>query len=431
MTVSNSVDTLDVYLYGTHLAQVRRGRELHRLEWEWTADAAARWGVGSSVAGHAIAIGEPGTALSDLRAGVVAAGLLPEGDARLHYAVNAAIDPDDTFALLRRYGRDTAGALDFVPRDVAEGTGRPARPAPVRLSASEVRALLVEAGTSRRGGGLTSISLAGLVPKIALERDVDGTWVQPPPGQPSTWILKVAHPEGSEAFDVVDTEAACLDLGRRVGVTSIDAEIVEFDGLRAIAVSRYDRVPVPHEGSEPRMVRLHQEDLAQALAINTADPSRKFQRGRRIPSWASAATVVRAGRGPLSPLARLVAFSFLVGNTDHHAKNTSFLRFPDGRVGLAPGYDIAAHLHHPGPHRTALDVAGESDFAALEITHVIEEVASWGVPRDAARAAATDVVTSLRDALAVIDRARHPGVRAEVWAVVEERVAQAAARLGA
>ncbi|GAB48517.1 type II toxin-antitoxin system HipA family toxin [Mobilicoccus pelagius] len=416
-------DVLDVVLYGTHVAEVRRGREPHRLDWTWTADAAARWGVGARVVGHAAPVGEPGARLHDLRAGVVVAGLLPEGQARLHYAVNAGIDPDDTFAMLRRYGRDTAGALDFVPR-----TGRPGDPAaePVPLGDAQVRELLERAGSSRRDGGLTSISLAGLVPKIALRRAADGSWWQPPPGIPSTWILKVAHPVGSDAADVVDTEAACLDLGRRVGVTTVQAEVIEVDGLRAIAVSRYDRMPDGRSG----VARLHQEDLAQALGLNTADPARKFQRGRTIPSWRAASDVIRAGRGRLSPLARLVAFSWLVGNSDHHAKNTSFLRHADGRVDVAPAYDVAAHLHHPGAHRTALDLAGESDFDALTVAHVVDEVASWGVPGDAARAAVVDVVTDLTDALARIDRGRHPGVTPGAWTVLDDRVARAAGELG-
>lgn len=209
-----------------------------------------------------------------------------------------------------------------------------------------------------------------------------------------------------------------------MGVTTVQAEILDLGGMRAIAVSRYDRTRGRTTG------RIHQEDLAQALGLNTADPARKFQRGRRLPSWAAAADVLRAGNGLVSPLARLVTFSWLVGNTDHHAKNTSFLRWDDGRVGVAPGYDISSHLHHPGSHRTALDLAGESDFAVLTTSHVVEEVASWNVPREAARAAVMDAVADTREALRAIDRTRHPGVSTQAWTVIEERVSRAATELG-
>lgn len=413
---------LDVHLYGTHIAVLSRGRAERRLDWTWTPDAAARWGAGSRVVSHGIAVAAAGVRVSDLRAGVFADELLPEGAARLHYAVNAAIDPEDTFGLLAQYGRDTAGALVFAPVGaVVTGSAEPSTP----LSLGEVRALLEEAGSSHRTGYLTSTSLAGLVPKIALDRGADGRWHRPAYGAPSTWILKLAHPETSEAADVVDTEVACLDLGRRVGVTTIAAELVDADGIRAIAVSRYDR-PV----SAGVVGRLHQEDLAQALGLATGDPARKFQRGGRLPSWRAGVDVLRAGRGRISPLARLVAFSYLVGNTDHHAKNTSFLRHPDGRVTLAPAYDIAAHLHHPGPHRTALDIAGESDFGTLSIGHVVSEIESWGVSSDAALHATRDVVTDLGQALGVIDRAAHPRVPPCAWAVLEDRCAAASTELG-
>lgn len=140
--------------------------------------------------------------------------------------------------------------------------------------------------------------------------------------------------------------------------------------------------------------------------------------------------MLRVGAGPLSPLARLVTFSFLVGNTDHHAKNTSFLRHPDGRVTLAPAYDIAAHLHHPGPHHSALDLAGRSDFDELTVDHVADEVTSWGVPPAAARDAVADVTADLRRALRDVDRTRHSGVGQVAWRVLDERVVEAARALG-
>lgn len=413
-----SADGLVVELYGTRVAHVRPGTSPGRLAWEWTADAFARWGRGARVVGHLLPLDD---GPSDLVAGVFADGLLPEGAGRLHYAVNAGIDPEDTFGLLARYGRDTAGALEFIP-----DTPRDPLPAGegMRLGDSQVRELLEEAASSGRSGGLTSISLAGLVPKVALDRAPDGTWLRTALGGPSTWILKVAHPAESAAADVVDTEAACLDLGRRVGVTTIDGRVVEVDGLRAIAVSRYDRFR--RDGA---VHRIHQEDFAQMLGLNTSDPLRKFQRGRGFPSWREAARRLRIDGAPLSPLARLVVFSFLVGNTDHHAKNTSVLRHPDGRVSLAPAYDIAVHLHHRGAHRTAFDLAGSSDLATLTIGDVVEEVTSWDIPRPAALAAAQDVTDGLRDALAAVDRASHPGVTPHVWRLLEDRVSEAAGRL--
>ena len=123
----------------------------------------------------------------------------------------------------------------------------------------------------------------------------------------------------------------------------------------------------------------------------------------------------------VSVLARLVTFSYLVGNTDHHAKNTSFVRFSDGSVSVAPAYDIAAHLHHRGEHLSALDIAGKRSFDELTLDDVRAEIASWGVLSDAATAVIEDVLTDLRRALAEVDRAAHPGVGPQVWNLIDRR----------
>lgn len=90
-------------------------------------------------------------------------------------------------------------------------------------------------------------------------------------------------------------------------------------------MSRYDRVE-----TVKGIRRLHQEDLAQAVGINTNDPVRKFQRGNLAPSLHSAAQVLRGGGSEPDRLLALVTFNHLIGNTDFHAKNISFLRHADG-----------------------------------------------------------------------------------------------------
>ncbi|GAB96001.1 hypothetical protein KILIM_030_00440 [Kineosphaera limosa NBRC 100340] len=291
------MESLAVHLCGTHVADITRGRAPNRLHWSWTPLAADRWGLGARVVSHGFAIGQP---VHDLLVGAFVEGLLPEGAARIHYAVNAGIEPGDLFALLDRYGWDTPGALVIGP-DPA-GLASSAGYVSIRLNDSDVRSLLDKADSSN-AGGTTSPILPGFVPKIALSRADDGTWLLPPAGVPSTWILKVAHPADSVAADVVDTEALCLDLGRRIGVTTVQASVLDFDGRRAIAVSRYDRVLV-----DGRVQRIHEEDLAQVFGLNTADPARKFQRGRTLPSWREGARALGQDGGRIGPMARLVTF---------------------------------------------------------------------------------------------------------------------------
>lgn len=427
---------LDVWLYGTHVARVEAAPG-GRAHLAWTADAVARWGHGARVLSHLLPMTAPGEEpVHPARVAAWLDGLLPEGRTRDRMAVEAGVDPDDTVAFLGRYGGDTAGAAVFVAAGTAppgpQGDGEQREAGgdpPGTLTDGDVAALL-RAAVDRAGGvgrseRLTS-SLPGMEPKITLVRTPEGRWARGGPGAPSTHILKVARPGGSPTADLVNTEAAALDLARRVGLTTIDATVEEFDGERAIVVSRYDRRPTPGGGTE----RVHQEDAAQALGINTRDPERKFQHGRALPSLARVAEVLRDDGARPDPLLALTVLNLAVGNTDAHAKNVSLLRRADGTSRLAPAYDVSMHLHHRHASRTfAMDVAGERDMDRLTGAHLVAEGASWGLPARRARRVVAETLDALTTALHEIDRDAHPGVSARAWRTVEERTAALRATL--
>jgi serine/threonine-protein kinase HipA len=187
-------------------------------------------------------------------------------------------------------------------------------------------------------------------------------------GYPSTHIAKLAHPVDSQARDVVHTEVASLDLARALGLTTIDAELIDFNGQLAIVVLRYDRFT----GPDGRIQRVHQEDGAQALGINTDDPNRKFQRSRDLPSLQKFADVLRAGGTEPHKLLALTTFNLAIGNTDAHAKNISFIRHSDGDVSLAPAYDVAMHLHHKSDNRTfAMNVNSKSGMDSITVDDLV------------------------------------------------------------
>ncbi|WP_407937314.1 hypothetical protein [Kineosporia mesophila] len=64
-------------------------------------------------------------------------------------------------------------------------------------------------------------------------------------------MVKRSAPEDTDAGDIIDTEVACLALARDLGLTTVEAEVICFGegDLRAIAVSRYDRMPGLTAGS--------------------------------------------------------------------------------------------------------------------------------------------------------------------------------------
>ncbi|MBD5787518.1 HipA domain-containing protein [Cellulosimicrobium terreum] len=408
-------DTLELSLYGTLAGHLTRRRD-GRVDLTWTDDATTRWGDGARILSHLLPM-TTHDAPHPARVTAWLDGLMPEGRARDQMAMEAGVDPEDHIAFFTAYGGDTIGAAVLRP------PGHPHRPPRHRepLDDHDIARLLRE-GVARAGGigrseHLTS-SLPGMEPKITLVHDQHG-WTRADDTTPTTHILKVARPAGSPTADLVDTEAASLDLARRTGLTTVDAHVTEFDGERCIVVTRYDRIPGP-DGTD----RLHQEDTAQALGINTRDPERKFQHGRTLPSLTRIARVLRDDGTRPDPLLALTTFNLAIGNTDAHAKNISLLRHDDGTVHLAPAYDVSMHLHHDHASRVfAMDVAGERDMDRLTAQHLVDEGTSWGLPRRRAVRAVAQTLDDLLAALADVDRDAHPGVGRHAWRTVERRTA--------
>jgi serine/threonine-protein kinase HipA len=418
-------DPLAVWLYGTRVAELAEDGD-ERMTMTWTRDAYNRWGSGARVVSQLLPITLPDQHPPPTRVRVFIDNLLPEGNARVNYALDVGLRSEDTFGLISRYGRDTAGALVFQPPDEPEPT-RNGEYGP--LTAEQIGQRLLEADrhapTDPSARGVESISLTGMQPKIGLHR-IDDVWQACRRGAPSTWIVKLAHPVGSVAQDVIDTEVLSLELAAAVGLGNVRAQIHDFGGVRAIAVARYDRRITP-DG----IIRIHQEDLAQALGINTSDPNRKFQRGNRLPSLAKAAEVLAAGGAEPYQLLRLTAFNFLIGNTDAHAKNHSFLRRDDATVELAPAYDVSMHLHHARSNElSAMDLNGKRDQDRITITDVIAEGVAWGVPGRVADRIVAATADALADALTQVDLSHYPGVPAAALDVVVDRTQAARRALG-
>ena len=194
--------------------------------------------------------------------------------------------------------------------------------------------------------------------------------------------------------------------------------------MRAIAVERYDR----RLTADGAIERIHQEDLAQAIGLNTDDPNRKFQRGTSgMPSLRLASAVLTASAAEPEPLLALVVFNYALGNTDLHAKNISFLRSPRGRALLAPAYDVSMHLHARGHNgQFALQVNGKSDFDDITPRDLVAEGVTWGLPERRAAATVASVLNSLPGVIAA-ERATgaHPGVGDDAWEHVLARLEDA------
>ncbi len=98
--------------------------------------------------------------------------------------------------------------------------------------------------------------------------------------------------------------------------------------------------------SQP-ILRLHQEDMCQALAI---EPTSKYQ-NEGGPTPVQITELLRgSSSSPLEDVAAFVdalGYNWILAGTDAHAKNYSLLLAARGQVRLAPLYDLASALPYP------------------------------------------------------------------------------------
>ena len=130
---------------------------------------------------------------------------------------------------------------------------------------------------------------------------------------PTTHIIKPSN----QAFDgQAENEHVCLSLAREIGLPAATSEVRSFDGEVAIVVERYDRIWV-----DETIYRLHQEDICQALGIH---PTMKYE-NQGGPGVQSVAQLLQTySTSPLEDLWTFVealAFNWVIGGTDAHAKN--------------------------------------------------------------------------------------------------------------
>lgn len=265
-------------------------------------------------------------------------GILPEGEPRLRIAEILGFSESNDFEFLERMGGECAGAVSLWPewQNPSELEERQNRV----LDEDELERILLELPERPLLAGQEGIrlSLAGAQNKLpVLIRE--GNIVLPLGGIPSTHILK---PEPSRFPGLMENEAFCLELARRVGIPVVATTKRHIEDVHYLQIERYDR----RMDSAGRIKRLHQEDFCQALGIIS---NRKYQ--------AEGGPGIRDGMALLRGWSTLpvldighwvdaLLFNMLIGNADAHAKNFSFI-YENGTRRLAPFYDLVCTLAWP------------------------------------------------------------------------------------
>jgi len=287
------------------------------------------------------------------------AGLLPEG-ARLH-AVVAAVktSPDDELSLLVAVGEDTVGGVRVTPHGVEPSAVSRVLPAKSRdISFADLFAQSIDPMTTE-----LDRALPGVQDKLS-----DAMVSFPLRGASGPAILKLSPTTFPR---IVENEAFCLGLARRAGMSVPKFEVIEDrDGVSGLLVERFDRKVV--DGS---VSRLAQEDACQLLNKWPADKYRiSFNEivNRLV-------KVVSSSEATIMNLVEQVAFSWIIGNGDMHAKNYSLQWLKEERLVVpAPVYDLVSTIPYPLDQHMALKLDGRD--ANLRGRFLVEFATRFGVP---------------------------------------------------
>jgi serine/threonine-protein kinase HipA len=296
-------------------------------------------------------------------------GLLPDNQMVLdQWARKFHVSARNAFSLISAVGEDCAGAVQFIRPERLEAIMSAAAPAIEWLDdasvAQRLRALREDHSAWRIPRDTGQFSLAGAQPKTALLFE-NGRWGVPSGRVPTTHILK---PPSGEFAGHAENEHFCLELARTAGLPVVSSRITHFQDEVAIVVERYDRVR-----TADGLRRVHQEDICQALGIQ---PTHKYQ-NEGGPGIRDIVELLRVNSSNAAEDVRTfldaIAFNWIIIGTDAHAKNYALLIGAEGRVRLAPLYDLASVVPYSQIDlqrvKLSMKLGGEYRFRHIQHRH--------------------------------------------------------------
>ncbi|MEI8385535.1 MAG: HipA domain-containing protein [Nitrosomonadaceae bacterium] len=250
--------------------------------------------------------------------------LLPEENQRTLLASDARLDAADAFGLLGYYGSESAGSLTLLPPE----SGTQELEALHLLSDEALYERILQLPrASLTHASIKRMSHSGAQHKLAVVFQ-DGQLFEPAGATPSTHILKPDHPDSDYPHSVIN-EWFVMRLAKKLGIDVPDVHR-RYVPAPVYIIDRFDRTK-----NEEVWQRRHVIDACQLLGL---DRGFKYSEG----SIENLAVLANACRSPAVARTRLfswLVFNILVGNTDVHLKNLSFMVAHDG-IQLAPHYDL-------------------------------------------------------------------------------------------
>ncbi|MDP2126025.1 MAG: HipA domain-containing protein [Pseudohongiella sp.] len=259
--------------------------------------------------------------------------LLPEEGQRVLLARDARLDVADAFGLLTFYGAESAGSLTLLPPGTEPVATEPLQPLTDIMLHQRIQRLPKAPLTQ---GAVKRMSLAGAQHKLAVVLQ-NNELFEPAGATPSTHILKPDHPDEDYLHSVIN-EWFVMRLAKRLGLDVPEVHR-RYVPAPVYVIDRFDRVK-----ESDVWQRRHAIDACQLLGL---DRSFKYNQG----SMENLAALANACRSPAVARSRLFAwliFNILVGNSDAHLKNLSFMVSHEG-IQLAPFYDLLCVASYDTP----------------------------------------------------------------------------------
>jgi serine/threonine-protein kinase HipA len=186
------------------------------------------------------------------------------------------------------------------------------------------------------------MSISGVQPKLSVKlADIAGDSHLEVAGEGGQYILK---PQVQAFAYLPENENCCMTVAEDLGIDVPAHCLVHLkDKSLAYVVKRFDR-----EGRR----KIHQEDFAQILGKENKYDGSVEEIGRKLKAVSEVPGL------DIQLFFERVVFNFLIANGDAHMKNYSIIYDDEGRVRLAPVYDLVC---------SRIVLPNEADESALTI----------------------------------------------------------------
>ena len=315
--------------------------------------------------------------------------LLPEERVREMISREQGVSALDAFGLLECLGAESAGSLVLLPPGGPEGE-QGDQPLPPEDLSARIRNLPRASLTSKAP---KRMSLAGAQHKMVVLFDpATGALREPLRGSASSHILKPNGQSAQYPHSVVN-ETFTMRLARRLGL-NVPPVVRLYVPEPVYIIERFDRA---WDAGAKAWQRKHVLDACQLL---DQPPVFKY-RTANLETLGRLIGLCRLKAAARMAVFRWILFNTLVGNSDSHLKNLSFLVSAEG-VQVAPLYDLlCTAVYHTRVYAAdaaiwpaeplAIPVEGAAVFA--DVTR--EKLVRTGLALGLAPAAATREVTKM------------------------------------